>query len=48
MDKRTAYGLGVALGNWARTHKVANIPEVVIGMDTVRADRGLPSIWLEG
>jgi phosphoglucosamine mutase len=34
MDKRTAYGLGVALGNWARTHKVANIPEVVIGMDT--------------
>lgn len=34
MDKRTAFGLGVALGEWARAHKDADVPEVVIGMDT--------------
>jgi phosphoglucosamine mutase len=34
LDKRTAFGLGEALGEWARTHKETSVPEVVIGMDT--------------
>jgi len=34
MDDCTAFGLGVALGEWARAHKEAGLPEVAIGMDT--------------
>ncbi|MGC2661907.1 MAG: phosphoglucosamine mutase [Bryobacteraceae bacterium] len=34
MDKHTAFALGVALGDWARSHKAGSDPEVVIGMDT--------------
>ena len=47
MDKHTAFALGVALGDWARSHKAGSDPEVVIGMDTRKAARGLPSTSLE-
>lgn len=36
LDRRTAFGLGVALGEWTKTqsHGAEGEPEVVIGMDT--------------
>ncbi|HEX4229177.1 MAG TPA: phosphoglucosamine mutase [Bryobacteraceae bacterium] len=43
LDRRTAFALGVALGEWARTHKEANVPEVIIGMDTRESGH-----WLAG
>ena len=34
LDEATAFAVGFALGTWARHHKDATTPEVVIGMDT--------------